>query len=130
MATATPIERSVSKVKCSDYELGLKLIIHLSITKRSLYVKPRDLMKFFGLERNDKRLVAMGKSLRKLSELGLAVRHNNSRPIRYTLYPKELWLRFIDFELKQGIKFQCASDSTVCSLVDVCPMWKIRSEAK
>ena len=107
---------------------GLKLLLELVITKRSLYVKPRDLAYVFGYDLNDRNLILMGKVLSKLEKFGLAVRWNNRRPLRYTLIPKGLWLRFADIEARQGFSFNC-NEEMPCSLVGICPYWVLRGDS-
>ncbi|MEM2197058.1 MAG: hypothetical protein QW290_08260 [Sulfolobales archaeon] len=122
--------RLIEEAPLSDKELrkGLKLLLELVVAKRRLYVKPRDLVYVFGYDPEDHALVLLGKVLSKLEKVGLAVRWNNQRPRRYSLKPKQLWLRFVDLESRQGFSFECDSGDSLCSLVGVCPYWVLRGE--
>ena len=107
---------------------GLKLLLELVVAKRRLYVKAKDLVHVFGYDPKDHALVLLGKVLSSLSRRGLAIRWNNVRPLRYTLTPRTLWMRFIEVESRQGFSFECDSGDTVCSLVGICPYWVLRGE--
>ncbi|MEM4547013.1 MAG: hypothetical protein QW328_09695 [Nitrososphaerota archaeon] len=107
---------------------GLKLLLELVIAKKNLYVKARDLVHVMGFSPEDYSLVLLGKVLSSLSRRGLAIRWNNVRPLRYTLIPKVLWLRFADIEARQGFSFECEKNDAPCPLVGLCPYWVLRGE--
>lgn len=104
---------------------GLRLLLKLVLAKGKLCIKPRDLALVLGYDLEDPALSVLGRTLAALERVGLAVRHNSSRPRRYTLRPKRLWKRFIEVELAQGMAFQCVTESSSCPLLGLCPAWKM-----
>jgi len=104
---------------------GLKLLLELVVAKRRLYVKARDLVNVLGVS-EDYALVLLGKVLSALARRGLAIRWNNVRPLRYTLTPRTLWMRFIEVESRQGFSFECERNDSPCPLVGLCPYWVLR----
>jgi len=88
-------------------------LIELVRVKDGLNVKARDLTRFLGVE-DHVTITRFGILLNKLSEVGLAVRWNNNRPLRYTLTPKELWLKYVSI-----CDFRCSSKD--CPLAGLCP---------
>lgn len=107
---------------------GLKLLLELVIAKKNLYVKARDLVHVMGFSPEDYSLVLLGKVLSSLSRRGLAIRWNNCKPIRYTLTPRTLWVRFIEVESRQGFSFECERNDAPCPLTGICPYWVLRGE--
>ena len=89
----------------------LSYLIELVKIKKSLYVKARDLKTYLMID-DHLAVTRFGILLNKLAEAGLAIRWNNSRPIRYTLVPKNLWRRFAEV-----CNFNCVG----CPLEGVCP---------
>ncbi len=107
---------------------ALSLLIDVVSTKRSLYVKARDLAAIYGY--NHYWVTQLGKLLALLERLGLAERHNGSRPVRYTLKPKTLWREFIKRCSSRRQRFRCESEGTVCGLAGICPYWVLKEGFK
>ncbi|MEM4436135.1 MAG: hypothetical protein QXO22_04150 [Thermosphaera sp.] len=125
LKNTTPTNRETLE---RELRRGLKLLLELVIAKRSLYIKPRDLVYVLGYGPDDHALVILGKTLNTLTTRGLAIRWNNQRPKRYTLTPRPLWARFVEVEARQGFSFECERNDAPCPLVGLCPYWVLRGE--
>jgi len=104
--------REGSIFSLSNARVCFSYLVELVRVKGSLNVKARDLTRFLGVE-DHVTITRFGILLNKLTEVGLAVRWNNNRPLRYTLTPKELWLKYVN-----TCDFRCSED---CSLAGLCP---------
>ncbi|MEM4684479.1 MAG: hypothetical protein QXW45_06905 [Thermosphaera sp.] len=72
-------------------------------------------------------LINMGRLLKKLEEYGLAVRINDSRPPRYMLDGVFNKIREICRLDGKGEEFCIESG---CSLLGICPYWKLRQRGE
>ena len=98
----------------------LNYLIEIVRLKGKLKVCVRDIY-LIGLYKSV-HLTRFGILLNKLSEVGLAKRVNNYKPRKYRLEPQQLWENFINI-----CDFKCNSDSTLCSLISVCPYWVLKN---
>lgn len=109
----------------SAYPLLVELLRVLPY-ERNIVVKARDICIYLG-KCDHYSLTSMGRLLSFLEKTGLAKRLNNSRPIHYLL----------DHDLFTRIKLFCRVErgedyciESGCSLVGVCPYWKIKDSVK
>jgi len=98
----------------------LSYLITVVRIKKKLKVCVRDIY-LLGLDRKID-ITRFGILLNRLYELGLAKKIKNSRPRKYRLEPQQLWIKFVDV-----CDFRCNSDSTLCSLIGVCPYWVLKN---
>ncbi len=98
------------------------ILIELLRRKGVFEVRARDACIYLGLC-SHYILTSLGCLLNLLSRLGLAEKHNRSRPIRYTVdrlvFSRYLWLCRID----RGEDYCIESG---CSGLGICPYWRIK----
>jgi hypothetical protein len=103
------------------------LLLDIVIAKRSLYVKARDYVLLFGYDSDAHyKMTLLGRLLSRLAELGLAKRHNGSKPLRYTLQPKWRWMEFVKRCGNSRQRFRCESEATACGIIGLCPYWVLK----
>ena len=137
-ALATPRKEDVPgvvrQVSLRTLELwvreSLGFVLDIVEVKRSLKVRPKDLEVYYGI--HDKGpLTRFGKVLVLIEWVGLAKcsnRLSRSRPKRYTLQPKDLWKRYV--EVCGRARFNCKEDGSPCSLIGICPYWRVIEYAR
>ena len=134
-ALATPRKEDVPgvvrQVSLRTLELwvreSLGFILDIVEVKRSLKVRPKDLEVYYGIHDRGT-LTRFGKALALIERAGLAVRWNRNRPARYSLVPKPLWKRYV--EVCGRARFNCKEDGSPCSLIGICPYWRVIEYAR
>ncbi len=121
------LDKNADIVRCDEdaFRILVKLL-RVKPGNHGFIVKPNDIRIYLGISDHHS-LTTMGRFLSKLAKHGLAKRLNNSRPIHYALDPL-VFLEVLDKCREDKIPDYCISSG--CSLLGICPYWKVKKYGK